>query len=265
MGWQIRRAEASAYLDGAVARLQEVGLRAESRLLEGKSAEQVIEFAHSHDVGLIILSSHGRSGLSGWNISSVVQKIILRAYMPMMIVRAYQPGTDDLGRLRYRRLLVPLDGSQRAECTLPPATVLARTHDSQLLMAHLVRRPEMPRRVPLTDEETEMIDRITERNRLAAAQYLEQLRSRLTVSVETRLEVSDDLAATLHGLVEREEVDLVILSAHGHTGKVKWAYGTTALSFIVYGTTPLLIVQDLPRDQVEETQAEIAAKERGGH
>jgi nucleotide-binding universal stress UspA family protein len=126
--------------------------------------------------------------LSGWNISSVVQKIILRTYVPTMMVRAYQPGTDDLGHLRYRRLLVPLDGSQRAECALPPATVLARSHDSRLL-AHRARRPEMPRHVPLTDEETEMLDRITERNRLAAAQYLEQLQSRLSGAVETRLDV----------------------------------------------------------------------------
>jgi putative selenate reductase molybdopterin-binding subunit len=47
----------------------------------------------------------------------------------------------------------------------------------------------MPRHVPLTDEETELPDRITERNRLAAAQYLEQLQSRLSGAVETRLDV----------------------------------------------------------------------------
>jgi nucleotide-binding universal stress UspA family protein len=265
LDWQIRRAEANVYLEGAVNRLQEVGLRVESRLLDGQAAEQIVDFAHGNEVELILLSSHGRSGLSGWNISSVVQKIILRAYVPTMIVRAYQAGVEELGQLRYRRLLVPLDGSQRAECALPLATALAQSHESRLLLVHLVRRPEMPRRVPLTDEETEMVNRITERNRLAAARYLEQLCSRLPAEVETRLEVSDDLVAALHGLVEQEAVDLVVMSAHGQTGRDKWAYGTTALSFIVYGTTPLLIVQDLPWNRVEKTQAELAAEERGGH
>jgi len=265
LGWHIRRAEAGAYLEGIVTRLRAVGLRAENTLLEGQAAEQIIKFAYSHDVELIILSSHGRSGLSGWNISSVVQKIILRAYIPMMIVRAYQPWTGDLGSLHYRRLLVLLDGSQRAECVLPLATTLARSHESQLLLAHLVCRPEMPRRVPLTDEETEMVNQITERNRLEATRYLEQFRSRLSGNVETRLLVCDDLTATLHSLVEQEDVDLVMLSAHGHSGRDRWAYGTTALSFIVYGTTPLLIVQDLPRDRVEKTQAEMAARESRGH
>ena len=263
--WQIRMTEANLYLDGVVARLQEVGVQARSALLEGQAAEQIIEFAQSHSAELIVLSSHGRSGLSSWNISSVVQKIILRAYMPTMIVRAYNPVTDDLMGLRYRRLLVPLDGSQRAECALPLAADLARFHESQLLLVHLVCQPEMPRRVPLTDEESDMIAQITERNRAAAARYLGQLRSLLSVEVETRLEVSGDLAAALHSIVEQEAVDLVVLSAHGHSGREKWAYGTTALCFIVYGTTPLLIVQDLPRNMVERSSAEISATERAGH
>lgn len=265
LGWQIRRAEAGAYLDGAVARLKEVGLQAERILLEGRAAEQIVKFARSNEIELIVLSSHGRSGLSEWNISSVVQKIILRAYVPTMIVRAYQRDKDDLGGLRYQRLLVPLDGSQRAECALPLTVSLARSHESRVLLVHLVRRPEMPRRVPLTEEETEMVDRLTERNRVAAARYLEQLRSRLSVDAETRLDISDDPVATLHDLVEHEQVDLVVLSAHGQSGRDKWAYGATALSFIVYGTTPLLIVQDLPWHKVEKTQAELVAKERGGH
>jgi nucleotide-binding universal stress UspA family protein len=234
-------------------------------LLEGQAAEQIIDFAQSQSVKLIVLSSHGRSGLSGWNISSVVQKIILRAFMPIMIVRAYKPVTDELAGFHYRRLLVPLDGSQRAECVLPMATDLARSHESQLLLVHLVCRPEMPRRVPLTDDEIDMIERITLRNQAAATRYLEQLCELLSVEAETRIEVSDDLAAALHDIVEQEAVDLVVLSAHGYSGREKWAYGTTALCFIVYGTTPLLIVQDLPRHMVERSSAEIAATERGGH
>jgi nucleotide-binding universal stress UspA family protein len=265
LGWHLRKAEADAYLGGLAARLRKLGLRTESRLLEGQAAEQIIEFARGHDVELIILSSHGRSGLSEWNISSVVQKTILRAYMPAMIVRAYQPCTGDLGSLRYRRLLVPLDGSQRAECVLPLATALARFHGSQLLLAHLVCRPEIPRRVPLTQVETELVSELTERNRLVASSYLEQIRSQLSVDVESRLLVSDDIAATLHELVEQEDVAMVVLGAHGYSGRTKWPYGSVALSFIVYGTTPLLIVQDLCQEEVERTRAEMAATEHKGH
>ncbi len=265
LSWHLRKAEAEAYLGGLADRVRKLGFRTESRLLEGQAAEQIIEFARGHDVELIILSSHGQSGLREWNISSVVQKIILRAYMPAMIVRAYQPCAGDLGSLRYRRLLVPLDGSQRAECVLPLATTLARFHGSQLLLAHLVCRPEIPRRVPLTLEESELVSELTERNRLVASSYLEQIRSQLPVDVESRLLVSDDIAATLHDLVDQEDVSLVVLGAHGYSGRTKWPYGSVALSFIVYGTTPLLIVQDLCQEEVKRTQAEVAATEYKGH
>ncbi len=265
LGWHIRKAEAGSYLDGLVARLQKVGLRTEKALLEGRAAERIIGFARDQNVSLIILSSHGRSGLSGWNISGIVQKIILRACMPTMIVRAYQPMTSDLAGLRYRRLLVPLDCSQRAEYALPLATTLARFHDSQLLLAHVVCRPEMVRRVPPTQEEIELANHLTERNRLEASRCLEQLQARLASDVQIHLLVSDNAAATLHELVKQEDVDLVVLSAHGYSGGTKWPYGSVALNFIAYGTTPLLIVQDLPQDELESTQAEIAVRECKGH
>lgn len=262
--WQMRKAEAGAYLDELVTRFRAAGMRTESALLEGQAAERIVEFVHDRDIGLIAMSTHGQSGLSGWNVSSVVQKVILRAHIPVMIVRAYVCVTSDVMELRYRRLLVPLDGSQRAECVLPLATTLARLHECPLLLAHVVAKPEVPRRTPPTAEEMEWVDQLTEHNRQTGSRYLEQLKPRLSSGVETRLLVSNNAAATLHELVEQENVDLVLLSAHGYTGESRWPYGSIALNFIAYGSTPLLIVQDLPQDELEKTQAEMAAKESKG-
>jgi len=265
LAWHISKAEAQAYLDKVSSRLQEAGLPAENTLLEGQAAERITEFAHSHDVSLIILSSHGQSGLGEWNISGVVQKIILGACMPTMIVRAYQPVTGDLTDLRYRRLLVPLDCSQRAECALPLATTLARFHESELLLVHVVSRPQVPCRVLPLQQDIELANRLTERNREEATKYMEQLQSWQSLDVQPRVLVSDNTAATLYELVKQENVDLVVLSAHGYSGETKWPHGSMALNFIVYGTTPLLIVQDLSQGELERTQAEIAAREYKGH
>jgi len=265
LDWHIRKAEARSYLDEVATRLKEAGLGTDKVILEGRAAERIVEFAHNQNVSLIVLSSHGRSGLSGWNISGVVQKTILRAGMPTMIVRAYQSVTQDVTALQYRRVLVPLDCSQRAECVLPLAIALARFHKSQLLLAHIVSRPEMPRRAPLTPEDIGLADHITKRNQLEASRYLRQLQSRLSSDTRIRLSVNDNVASTLHNLVKQEDIDLVLLSAHGYSGETKWPYGSVALNFIAYGTTPLLIVQDLSQDELESTQAETAAREYKGH
>jgi nucleotide-binding universal stress UspA family protein len=263
LNWRIRKAEAESYLNDLAQRLQKAGLPAEKQILEGPAAEQIVEFSRTNDVPLIILSSHGQSGLSGWNVSSIVQKIILRAHTSIMIVRAYQPASADMTGLRYHRLLVPVDGSQRAEIILPVVATLARAHEAQILLAHVVRRPEMPRQMPPAREETELADRLVELNQAEATRYLEGLRSRLPGEIDARVIVSEHVAVSLHELVDQENIDLVLLSAHGHSGLTRWPYGSLVMSFITFGTAPLLIMQDLPPDQIESTPAEIAAKEHG--
>ena len=263
--WHLEKTEAEAYLSEVAAHLRGFGIKVQRALEEGNAAEQIIEFTHQKELDLIILSSHGQSGLSGWNISSVVQKIILRAYTSTLIVRAYQSPPKDPESFGYKQLLIPLDGSQRAENALPPALILARFYGSQLLLAHLVYKPEMLTRTPLTHSETDLINQITERNQQKATRYLEQIRSQSTTPVDLRLHISEGNIGELHKLVELKDVDLVVLSAHGQSGNTKWPYGSVTLSFIVYGTTPLLIVQDLSREELEKTTAELIAREQKGH
>jgi len=214
---------------------------------------------------LILMSSHGQSGLSPWNVSSVVQQVILRAHRSFMIIRAYQPVTADLTGLRYRKIFLPLDGSQRAEMPLNIAESLAHAHNSEILAAHVVRQPELPRRTSASQEDLLLVNQLTERNRVEAIKYLEDLRSRVDMTIQTILEVSPSISRSLHQIAEQHNVDLTILSAHGYSGDTRWPYGSVGLGFIVYGSTPLLILQDLPTNGIEPTQAEIAARESGGH
>jgi nucleotide-binding universal stress UspA family protein len=263
--WQIRRVEAGAYLDSLVARLDRIGLQAEKVILEGLPPDRIVEFTRDREIGMIIISTHGQSGLSGWNVSSVVQKVILHAHVPMMIVRAHTSPATDIAQMRYQRVLVPLDGSQRAECVLPLVRRLAISHNSQLLLVHVVVRPEIPRHIPLSDEERQLVDRLTGLNQTRAGEYLERLQAQLSPDVETRIIVSHAAAASLQDVVVQENADLVVLSAHGYTSETRWPYGSIALNFIAYGTTPLLIVQDLSPEEMERALAKLTTGQSKGH
>ena len=268
VAWQLKAVEADAYLEGIATRLRGAELDVQCQRLEGRPAEQIVDYAHQQDIDLILLSSHGRSGLTGWNISSVVQKIIARVHVSTMIVRAYQTGAADLGGMSYSRLLCPLDGSQRAENILPLAAALAHAHRAQVLLARVLARPEMPRRRPYTEEELGLIDRVTEMNRSDAERSLEDIRSLLLaeqIDATSRVVLSDDPARSLHDLVIQEKVELVLMNAHGYTGSTRWPYGSLTLNFIIYGSTPLLIVQDLTATQIEPTAAEVLARKPIGH
>ncbi len=261
--WRNRRTEAESYLRGLNERLHEIGLPMKRQTLEGEAAEQIVDYAHNSGVNLIILSSHGQSGLTGWNVGSVVQKIVMRARTSIMIVRAYQPKSADLADLRYQRLLVPMDGSHRAEWIWPLATTLARADGAEIVLAHVVKPPEMPRRLPPTTEDMKLADRVVERNLEEARRYVDELRSWMPSSVRGCVLVGNHVPATLHQLADEEGVDLVVLSAHGFSGGTRFLYGEVVISFIIYGSTPVLIAQDVPMDEIQPNPAEIRVTDYG--
>jgi nucleotide-binding universal stress UspA family protein len=255
LNWQINKTRAALYLEKTKAYFQESGLQARTIVLEGLEAEGITEFAQNQGMKLIILSSHGRNGLTQWGISNITQKIILSAPTSLLIVRAHQPGAYP-GELAetpvYKRILVPLDGSQRAENVLPIITQLAHFHQSQIHLVQVVQTPEMARQMPPAREDIDLSNRLVARNREEAGRYLEQvkLRSYLEgIAVQTHLMTSDNAAVALHQLAEQEQIDLVTLSAHGYSGMHQWPYGSMVNNFILYGKVSLLIVQDLPAKQ----------------
>jgi len=218
---------------------------------------------------LIALSTHGRSGLSGWNVSSVVQKIILRAYKSTLLVRAYKPTEFQIDKsYTYRCLFVGLDCSPRSELVLPVAINLSEYHNAKLILGTVVRNPELVHHFPPSQKDMEYVNHISERNQQVAEHYYEQLSAQFSstkVDLETFYVASDNVISTLHNIVDEKNADLVMLSAHGRSSDIRWPYGSVTTSFIAYGNTAILIIQDLQRDEVRNSQAELAARETKGH
>lgn len=270
VNWQINKARSTIYLDKAKAQFQEYKIRTRATLMEGLVAEEISEYAKNKGIKLIVLSSHGRNGLTQWGISSTTQKTIFSTHASLLIVRAHQYGihSAELSDIPiYQRILVPLDGSQRAENVLPIVTQLARFHKSQLHLVQVIQTPEMARQMPPSPDDVDLSNRIVERNREVGEHYLEQVKSRSYlegIPVKTHLITSENAAVALHQLGEQEQIDMVTLSAHGHSGNHQWPYGSMVNNFILYGKVPLLIVQDLPSKQ-EQTSLELQSGERTEH
>jgi nucleotide-binding universal stress UspA family protein len=267
LNWQINKTRAVLYLDKVQERLQKSNIRVQTQVLEGLIAEGITGYAQNQGMKLIILSSHGRHGLTQWGLSSITQKTILSAQTSLLIIRAHQYGgrVDELTEASvYQHILVPLDGSQRAENVLPIITQLANFHKSQIHLVQVVQTPEMARQMPPASEDVELSNRVVERNREEAERYLEQLKSRSYLeglTIQAHLITSDNAAVALHQLAEQEHIDLVALSAHGYSGNHQWPYGSMVNNFILYGKVSLLIVQDLPAKQ-EPTSPELPSNER---
>jgi len=255
LNWQINKTRAALYLEKTKVRFQESKIRVRTAVLEGLVAEGITGYAHNQGMKLIILSCHGWNGLTQWGVSSTTQKIILNVHTSLLIVRAHQYGfqADESSETpNYQRILVPLDGSQRAENVLPILTQLARFHKSQIHLVQVVQAPEMARQMPASPEDIDLFNRVVMRNREEGRRYLEQMKSRSYLEgmvIQTHLVTSDNAAVSLHQLEQQEHIDLVAFSAHGYSGNQQWLYGSMVNNFIIYGKVPLLIVQDLPAKQ----------------
>jgi nucleotide-binding universal stress UspA family protein len=174
-----------------------------------------------------------------------------------MLIRAYHASPEPLTNMTYDRIFLPLDGSKRAECSLPLAKSIGAVHHSIIFLTHIVEEPILPKQTPLSESDKKLVHRLTEININEAEKYLNSLKDQFEGNnVQTIIETSSKTTIALHDIVDRKNIDLVILSAHGYSGENRWPYGNITLNFIAYGTTPLIIIQDLPEDEIAKTLAE---------
>lgn len=267
--WHLQKQNSEKYMDQIVNQLNQSGILGVERvILEGGPAGSVVDFARNNNVDLIVLSTHGQSGLSGWNVSSVVQKILLRSYQSILLVRAYLPSSAGMTKVRYKRLFIGMDCSPRSEFVLPYAISLAQFHKSQVILESVVEKPQAINRFPLSEEDSNFINKFVERNYEAATRYLKQLVTQFSMKdlkLKAHVSTGDSAITVLHDMAEESNADLVMLVAHGYTGERRWPYGSVTTSFIAYGNSSLMIMQDLPKSEIQPTRAEMAVMEGKGH
>jgi nucleotide-binding universal stress UspA family protein len=259
LGWHMQKQEAQRYLEEKAEQLQKEGLDASLTFLEGKPAEGIIDFAHANSVDMIALSTHGRTGLTGWNVSSVVQKVLLRSNRSILLVRAY--GTESNAPVSYQRLFVASDCSTRGEYILPFAMSVAQFYKSRITLGTVIEKPEVIQRMPLTEEEIDLANRLAEINQRTAAECHKQITTQFSlkgIDFESHVSVADHAIGALHDMVEEVQADLVMLVAPGETGERRWPSGSITTSLIAHGHVPLMLIQDLNDQEVPPTLAEQA-------
>lgn len=96
-----------------------------SDILLGNPADRIVGYADKEDIGLIIMSTHGRTGIKRWTLGNVADKVVRATRRPVLLIRAKgdHPGVREKGILRGA--LVPLDESKGAEAVIPYVEELA--------------------------------------------------------------------------------------------------------------------------------------------
>jgi nucleotide-binding universal stress UspA family protein len=245
--WEIARQQAGAYLERFEREAADAsGQPVDTRLEQGHPAERIRAVARDIGADLVVLGTYGEGGMTAWNLGSTVQQLLAFVEESVMIAR---PGAALHGAFSPQQILVPLDGSLRTESILPVALRIAKSHDAELLLAHVV--PELiPSGVLRVahEEEVEMARELGRRLESRATAYLGQLQNNLAPevrSVRTTVIRGADPCQSLLELSDREHVDLVVLSAHGSTCNRERSFGAVATHLLAHSVAPVLVLQDL--------------------
>lgn len=150
---EVRRRE-SAYLREVAAKLERNRAnQLERLLLDGHPADAICTFAAQRESPLVVMSSHGRTGVSRFWLGSVADAVIGRSHAPVLMVRASSdrpaPAANEI-----TRVLVALDGSTISEEILPEAAAIAEALGARLELFRAVDRQDIPRTSPSLMEDS---------------------------------------------------------------------------------------------------------------
>ncbi len=248
--WQIKMREAQDYLSRIVKPANSSFVLQEQLLLNGVAGEEISRWTEENADNLIAMTT--RCGLenngsrisgNGQALGRTAQMVLDRTDASLLLI---PPDGSEDGEIAYRRLLVPLDGSWRAESVLPFAMRIARKHGAELLLAHVIPKPEIVTAGLDDIEASDFVRKLNQFNEKNARAYLDRLQSRLTnggIVVRSILEKKGDIRERLLGLAEHHEADLIVMSARGKGGIHNMTCGNVARHMAGHTKWPLLLIR----------------------
>jgi nucleotide-binding universal stress UspA family protein len=235
-------------LGGTPAR--EINVRGE--LVMGYHADEILKFAESNAIDLILMASHGRSGAKRWSIGGVADKILRASRIPVWLVHANLEKFVPYDQWPSRTVLVPLSSSEVSSIVLPHAEAIARQKGAgvNVVLMEVVEPPVTPSYyspeltgVPLNwgqFVEQEMV-----RSKKAAEEYLAGVEKRFRdagIPVCSTV-LTGKPAEEIVAYARKNPYSIIVMATHGRTGLSRLVYGSVAESVLYGVTNPMVLVR----------------------
>ena len=244
LDWQLRRRHAEAYLSRVCARLNPNGCKVATEVSEGRAAEQVLRYANSHDIDVVVLAAGGEGGCGRGQLGGTASKIIAGLSTSVLLVPSTDRQPSD-PEPAYRLVLAPVDGSPGSGWAARIAATIAMASRASLLLVRVVRTPELHGSAGYSRETRRLAERLTQAARLEAGNSLRLLRSQLPpeLDVDTRVVVAQSVSRAINEMAEARQADLLVASAHGFDRDMQWRYGPVTERLLTHARRPILVLQ----------------------
>jgi nucleotide-binding universal stress UspA family protein len=144
------------------------------------------------------------------------------------------------GWIMYKKILVPLDGSELAVRALDHAEKLAKTFDAEIILFQVVSfmpiygSPELI--TPLI---------VDEKQKEAAEKYLTDLAENMKkrgLKVSAMVKTGQQVAVEIIDFAKEIKADLIVMCTHGRSGITRWVLGSVAHKVLTRAETPILLI-----------------------
>lgn len=241
------------YLLTIAEKLRAQGLTVQTELIDQEPAKAIVQQTERDpSIALIVMTTHGRSGLSRWLLGSVAERVLHHAPVPLLLVHANRVPTTDVEPQAYSTIMVALDGSRFAEQALERAQAVAKTSGGTLLLVAVV---------PDVTDDSIQVDIDVQTPGQQASDYLDEQVAALTdQGFKARsLIMHGDPAESIIQTSVSQNADLIVMATHGRSGFRRLWLGSVALRVVRSAERPVLLVRVAERartvDEMEQQRA----------
>ena len=245
--WAAEPQIAHKYLYAVADKLPAAGLVVQTKVLQGDPAGEIVAYAERNSsVSLVVMSTHGRSGLGRWIMGSVAEKVLHASAVPIVVVRPQSDERRDgaLVAPEYKTILAPLDGSVQAEQALGEVQMLAAKLDAKVILVSVTSTPldlvlagsrggVQWQPIPRDAKAQRLWDNLYAVSRRLEAEHL---------VVETHLTYGDPADEILK-VAKEVGADIIVMATHGRGGLPRFLVGSVAARVVQEASVPVLLVR----------------------
>ena len=239
--WEIRKKTARTDLENLVKKYSTPGCAIKIETLEGNLIDQLCARAPQKPQNIIAVSRNDSTeGLrSPHNMRHLVDLVIGSVLL-------IPSNFDESNPQRYKRIFVPLDGSPLAESAIPKAVAIAKAHDAEVVICHIMPDPGITVIGPSDKTAAALHKQIWQLNSRTGKDYLERIGSRIKdskVPVTTVFVDSGDVRRSLLETARKHSADLIVIASHGQSAQSDVPSGHVASFVLDHSTIPVLMVR----------------------
>jgi len=224
-------------------------IRIKKKLVQGHPADEILGFIRNNAINLIVMATHGRSGISNFIMGSVAIRIVRESNIPVLLARPRESKDVTQDTNISRKVLIPMDGSKLGESVVPLVqTFISQFGDEQseiILLSICEPSPIQSGHSVVVSEAAQAAAVNAFKYKIEANQYLSEL-ARLVrndgFNVSTKL-VKGNPAEKIIEQARENGVNLIAMTTHGRSGITKMAYGSVAEAVIHRTITPILLLR----------------------